>query len=788
LVGTNGTGNGLANVLTGNAANNTLDGGAGADALAGGLGDDTYIVDDAGDRITEAADQGADLVRASVTYRLRDNLETLVLTGRAALDGSGNGGANVILGNAASNMIDGGAGADRMEGGAGSDTYVVDDEGDLVVEAAGDGIDEVRSALSHTLGANVENLVLTGNGSINGTGNDLKNLLSGNGGANVLDGGAGVDTMTGGAGDDTYVVDSLYDVVVEAANGGTDTVLSSVTWVLGAELERLTLTGAANTGGTGNGLANVLTGNAGNNALDGAAGADTMAGGLGNDTYVVDNAGDVVTEGADGGIDSVSSSITWTLGANIERLTLTGLVGINGTGNGLANVLTGNAANNTLDGGAAADTMAGGLGDDTYIVDDAGDRITEAADQGTDMVRASVTYRLRDNLETLVLTGRAALDGSGNGGANVILGNAASNMIDGGAGADRMEGGAGSDTYAVDDEGDLVVEAAGGGTDEVRSAISYTLGANVENLVLTGDGSINGTGNDLKNMLAGTVGANRLDGGLGNDTMYGGAGDDTYVVDAVGDRVVEKAGNGYDTVLSSVSYTLSAEVEELVLTGIGSIDGVGNGGANTLVGNGANNVLQGGRGADAMAGGDGDDTYEVDNAGDVVTELANGGTDLVLSWISHTLAANVESLTLVGRASIATGNDLANALTGNAGHNVLDGGLGADVLAGGGGGDTFRFSTALGPHNVDRIVAFDHAGDTIQLGPDVFEALGPGRLAAEAFSLGAVATQADDRILFDAVSKSLYYDADGTGGVDAVKFVTIDSLNGVLDHTDFLIV
>ena len=191
--------------------------------------------------------------------------------------------------------------------------------------------------------------------------------LVGRGGNDILNGGAGADTMQGGAGNDTYLVDNVGDVVTENASEGTDLVQSSVSFTLGANVDNLTLTGSANINGTGNGDANVITGNSGNNTLDGGAGADTLTGGDGNDTYVVDNAGDVVTEAATvgSGTDTVQSSISYTLGTNVENLTLTGSGNINGTGNGDANVITGNTGNNILIGGGGNDTLVGGAGTDT---------------------------------------------------------------------------------------------------------------------------------------------------------------------------------------------------------------------------------------------------------------------------------------------------------------------------------------------------------------------------------------------------------------------------------------
>ena len=319
--------------------------------------------------------------------------------------------------------------------------------------------------MTYTLGANVENLVLTGTANINGTGNDLANSLTGNSSTNTLDGGAGADTLSGGAGadtliggtgDDTYVVDNVGDVVTEALGEGTDTVNSSVTYTLAANVENLVLTGTSSINGTGNTLANALNGNSGNNTLDGGAGDDTLIGGAGNDTYILDSAADVVTEAASAGTDTVRAGFSYVLGANVENLVLTGTANINGTGNDLANSLTGNSSTNTLDGGAGADTLSGGAGadtliggtgDDTYVVDNLGDVVTEALGEGIDTVRSCVTHTLAANVENLVLTGTANINGTGNALANALNGNSGNNTLDGGAGDDTLIGGAGNDTY-----------------------------------------------------------------------------------------------------------------------------------------------------------------------------------------------------------------------------------------------------------------------------------------------------------------------------------------------------
>ncbi len=472
LVGTtaiNGTGNVLDNILTGN---------SGANVLTGGAGNDTYAVG-TGDTVTEQANAGTDTVQSSVIWTLGANLENLTLTGMAAINGTGNTLNNIMIGNGGANVLDGGTGADTMAGGAVNDTYIVENVGDVVTEAAGAGTDVVQSSITYVLGNEIENLTLMGSLAVNGTGNGLNNILTGNTGNNILDGGQGADAMSGGPGNDTYVVDNIGDTVAESASAGTDTVQSAVTFTLGANLENLTLTGTAAINGTGNMLNNTLIGNSDRNVLNGGTGADAMPGKAGDDIYVVDNSGDTVTENANEGIDSVQSSLTYTLGTNVENLTLTGTTAINGTGNALDNVLIGNSGANVL---------KGGTGNDTYVVG-TGDSVVENASAGTDTVQSSITWTLGPNLENLTLTGTTAINGTGNTLDNILTGNSGVNVL---------TGGAGNDTYIVG-TGDSVVENAGAGTDTVRSSITWTLGANLENLTLMGSSAINGTGNASDN-------------------------------------------------------------------------------------------------------------------------------------------------------------------------------------------------------------------------------------------------------------------------------------------------
>ncbi len=398
---------------------------------------------------------------------------------------------------------------------------IISESGNQYVYIGGQMV-SVNSFIVDGLQSGGENLPASG---IDGAGNneltDPPSLLTN---YNIFYGGRGVDALTGGGAKELMLGGSGNDILY------------------------------------GNGDADRLFGDVGDDILIGGVDLDTMIGGIGNDSYSVDNAGDIVTESVNQGTDDVSSEITYTLPENVENLVLNGVSPINGTGNNLANIIIGNiyanqlngqAGNDTLNGGAGNDTltgwsgadiMIGGSGNDAYFVENASDVVTENLNEGTDVVSSRLTYTLPVHVENLILTGTTTINGTGNDLNNVITGNGAANQLNGQAGndtlnggagndtltgwsgADIMIGGSGNDTYFVENAGDIVTESLSAGADTVSSRITYTLPANVENLTLTGTTAINGTGNDLVNVMIGNSAANQLNGGSGNDTLDGGLG------------------------------------------------------------------------------------------------------------------------------------------------------------------------------------------------------------------------------------------------------------------------
>lgn len=629
----------------------------------------------------------------------------------------GTANADTLTGTDVTDRFHGGEGADRMTGYRGDDTYYTDNTLDVIVEKFDEGTDTIISTVSKTLSAHVEALILSGSDAINATGNSLDNILIGNSARNTLNGGAGADSMEGGAGDDSYYVDNIDDSTYEEEGQGTDRVISSISHVLDEYVEDLQLSGTANTDATGNELANKLTGNSGANTLTGHEGDDRLTGGLG------------------------------------------------------------------------ADSMLGGEGDDLYEVDNTADVVTEFEGEGVDTVEASVTYTLASDVENLILTGTAAVNATGNELNNLLQGNVADNTLTGGAGNDSLSGmkgvdtligGLGNDSYLFEDDVDTIVEAIDGGRDTVLSRISgATLAANVEDGVLLGS-AISLTGNELSNVLTGNNAANTMDGGAGADVLMGGKGNDVYILDSQTDTVVENAGEGSDTVQSSVTYSLGDNLEHLTLTGSAEA-GMGNALNNKLTGNadsnklwgqGGNDSLDGGAGADILIGGLGNDKYWVDSNDDLVVEGALEGTDTVYASVSYALSDNVEYLTL-------TGSDNINAI-GNAGNNRLEGNAGNNVLFGGLGNDTYVFGRGSGHDIIANFDAGKPSGDMVQLGAGIVDA---------DISL---LRQGDDLVLSingssDQLTVASYFENGGKGAnaLEKIRFADGSSLNhaAVLSRT-----
>lgn len=710
-----GSGNASANVLTGGSGNDTLDGRGGADILDGGDGSDTasYAISGIGVTVnlTTGVNTGGD-AQGDVLISIEN------VTGSTLGDYLfGDAGANILNGGAGSDTLDGAGGADTLIGGAGNDILVVNDPGDVVIELAGGGTDEVKTwMLSTTLMNEVENLTLLGPFSAptgpfgqTGIGNSLANVITGNVGNDVLEGLGGNDTLSGGLGDDILRGGDGNDIL----NGGEGADL------LEGDDGNDTLNG--NAGG------DVLLGGLGDDTLQGGDGDDTLFGGDGNDNLWGD-AGTDVLDGGDG-VDwvrysglGVTVNLTTGLGSGnlAQGDTYDNIENIAGSayddtliGNAQSNQILGGGGNDTLDGRGGDDILAGGIGNDIYIVDSLGAVINENINEGVDEIRTTLsTFTLvQANVENLRYMGAGDFTGVGNGLNNVIYGGAGNDFLDGGSGNDTMVGGLGDDRYVVDSASDVVTEMANGGTDEILTSLSaYSLSSRpaVENLTYTGTSGFTGTGNALANRIVGAVGSDLLDGGTGADVLVGGAGNDVYLIDNVGDVAIEQVDEGTDTVRTTLnSFALGLNVENLEFKGTGAFAGTGNALDNVITGGTGNDTLNGGEGADVLIGGVGNDIYLVDSVDDVVTENANEGVDEIRSSVSGvTLHANVENLRFVGVGDfVGTGNALVNQIYGGDGDDFLDGDAGADNLAGGLGDDIY-----IADHTWENIVEFANGG------------------------------------------------------------------------------
>jgi Ca2+-binding RTX toxin-like protein len=592
---------------------------------------------------------------------------------------------DLLIGNPTDNNLQGGTGNDRFLGGLGADILIGGDGTDtssyanstefvLVdlinktasnAEAEGDSLDSIEN-----LEGSQHDDILRGDA--------IKNELTGLGGTDKLYGEEEDDILRGGLGDD-----SLY-------------------------------------GGEGDDL---LEGNEGDDNFYGDNGNDKLFGGSGNDNYYISDLSDSLVEGSDEGEDTVYSSITYTLGDNLENLTLMNRQPINGQGNSLKNTITGNANTNFLYGLGGNDKLIGGEGDD---------------------------------------------------------------VMDGGEDIDELLGGSGNDQYYVDNINDITIELTeqDGDQDIVYSSVSYTLSTYLENLTLTGIAPINGTGNSQDNSIIGNSASNILDGQGGNDTIYGNSGFDTLIGGEGNDLLIGgldsdllNGGNGTDTAsyltaLSSIIANLSnpqtntGEAQGDIFISVENLIGsqfsdslTGDTQANYLWGLDGNDILDGLQGADIMVGGLGNDTYNLENIGDITIEGLNEGIDTVNAFIDCTLASNLENLFLMegSSATIGIGNDLNNFIIGNSADNTIDSGagndtiysgLGRDFLTGGLGADRFIFkSIREAAHTIlDFTIGFDKLDLTEMMSSMNYRGTNPfaeGFISARQVNAGRTALMVD---------------------------------------------
>ena len=557
------------------------------------------------------------------------NLKSTVFSAEGTVNGSI--GDDTIMGSST---------IDNMSGNDGNDTLIAGNEKDTL--DGGDGNDTLYGG--------------AGNDTLDGS--DGNDTLDGGSGSDILDGGDGSDELVGGDGNDTYVITDNNDTITEISNEGIDTVETTVDIELTDDqsIENIILEGSGAIDASGNDLANDITGNDASNTIEAGSGDDIVNAGGGDDVIIGGHGeGDDIYNGGSGSHDRIKylsalAGITINLvageayatagndAAGIGEDTLTNIEDV--TAGNYNDTIIGDSNANTIDGGLGDDTIDGGSNIDiatysgafeqyTLIYNNDGTWSIEG-DEGTDTLTRVEKIQFSDQLYTLNYTVNTiegssdadTLQGtpwndliSGLDGNDTLYGLSGNDTLNGGSGKDKLIGGLGDDTYVVNltSKGtleDTLTEKNNEGNDTIQLSgtysgtkfINFTLGNSFENLDVsaTASSQLNLKGNASSNMLLGNDANNIIDGGLGSDSLYGGAGNDLYIVDNMSDVATEYSGEGTDTVQSSVTLTLSTDVENLTLTGKSSINGTGNDLANTLTGNTANNILSGGDGADTF--------------------------------------------------------------------------------------------------------------------------------------------------------------------------------------------
>ena len=740
---------------TGNAKNNVIQGAAGNNVLRGLGGSDTILADAGNDRVD--GDAGND--------RLFGALGNDTLNGGADNDALfGEDGDDRLNGDAGNDTLEGGAGNDTMAGGAGNDEYVVTERGDVVVEAAGGGRDTIRTSVTYNGAADTEIEVInianaSGTDAIDLAGDNSGNEIRGNAGVNNIlgrggndtifayggndriEGGDGNDDIRGGTGADTILGDAGNDTI--RGEDGNDAIYG------GAGSDELR-GGNGNDfldGGAGN---DIMRGQDGNDTLrggDGAdvfyldAGADRAEGGGGDDTYNISVSGTQVIEAANGGVDTIRTSVNVTLDAssqveNIFASNLNSLDELELRGSDISNTLRGNNGDNELFGGAGADTLVGYDGNDVYYVDNFGDRIIEAEGAGQDILLTDLNYILSSTASIEVLAS-AQLSGTngqslqGNNGNNLIVGNAGNNLLRGQGGNDVLYAGTGTDTVQGGDGTDTLLIAAAStdvGVTAGAASMLLTLGtgsvftttatenfrfsdttltfaqlAALSGQTLTNRGII-GSSND--EVLIGTNGADRMVGnsgddyfaaGLGSDSIYGGAGYDVIALEGINadDISVRSATGGLLVTSAAGTKFIASDVEEIEFDNTylrfsqleDLIDNsapppvTGTSASENVTGTDLSEVINAGAGSDWITPGEGSDTIDGGDGNDMLSFVSLGDTPgrtpvtyrLDLDLTAGTATTSGDDVYEISNVERVTGTIFADRIKGDAGDNNLRG-------------------------------------------------------------------------------------------------------------------
>lgn len=705
----------------------------------------------------------------------------------------GEGGADTVYGGAGDDAIYNNPDKNYFYGGTGNDTYYLNSSENVITENANEGTDVISTSVTHTLEDNIENLILTGTDAIDGTGNSLDNYIIGNSAANTLIAGSGSDTLEGAAGNDHLYGDAGDDLYIYNLGDGADTITEASgtdTISFGTGITKNNIVFNSNADGD---LIITFTGStdsivipsaliSGNNQIENFVFADgtsytyeevlslhdyPLAAGLKSAELAEDasiildvlaNAFDV--DGDTIVLDSYTQSANGTITLNENnQLVYTPVANYHGTdsftytlsdGNGGTVTQTVNLTVNSVNDAPIAALTSATLYEDSSAVLDV---IANSTDIDGDTLTISEFTQGTNGTITL---------------------NASNQLV---YTPNTSYKGTDSFTYTISDgNGGITTQTVTLTVNELPTGIT---GTNNSDYLM---------GNYKNNLITGNGGDDTLDGGLGADTMIGGSGNDTYYVDNTNDVIVENPGDGMDIVCSSVSYTTSPNIEQLILTGNSDISAIGDDFNNFLVGNPGNNTLYGGLGDDTLVGFEGRDVMVGDSGNDIYGFAMGHGHDTIFDQAGTDTLVFMSGVTKSNVLFNAEGNDivikftnsstdsirLASALSGS--NFVVENFIFAD-------GTSYTYSDVLGLLNYAPMAGLVSAAlneDT----PIVLDVLANASDAdGDTLSINSFTQAAHGTITRNASNQLIYTPNTNYNGTDSFTYTISDGNGGITTQT-----